>query len=306
MTINDTAMIKIMNATQTIADHISKQNDLMLWGAVISAISGFGIYAIVFYQPIRTKIDFAVHSYMILKKLTKLNSRNVIVMAHRESGLFGSMITMEDIIKIEKFMRKFANNGKGIDLILHTFGGELFASMRLALLIKNHADIHVYVPKYAWSGGSLATLASNNIHMGKLSTLSPVDAQLGNLLKSFSAKYWKSIVAQKGKKCNDDTIAMAELSSQILDEQKQFLEELLKDNPNVNKEKFFDLFLTGAVTHGKQITPQVLKDMGFNVSEISSSLYDELIESSKRNGVFAKEFKEKKHTDTSSNEEAKK
>ena len=291
--INETAIYKMMNATQQIADHISQQNDYMLWGSIVSAISGFAIYFIIFYQPVRMKLEFAFHSYLILKKLTKLNNRNVIVMAHRESGLFGSMITMEDIIKIEKFMRKFAKNGKGIDLIIHTFGGELFASMRLALLIKNHTDIHVYVPKYAWSGGSLATLASNDIHMGKLATLSPVDAQLGNLLKMFSAKYWKKVVEQKGKKSNDDTIAMSELSTQILEEQKQFLDELLKDNPEIKREQFLDLFLTGSVTHGKQVTPKVLRELGFKVSDISSTLYDELIESSKRSGVFAKENKEK-------------
>lgn len=293
MALSDEVVTKLINSTNSMAEHMSKQTDTYLWVSIIGVVSGFAIYFFVFYVPLRTHLEFAVKTRSVLRKIVKINQHNVLVMAHRESGLFGSMITMEDIIKIEKLMRKFSKNGKGLDFIMHTFGGELFASMRLALLIKNHPNIHVFIPKYAWSGGSLATLASNDIHMGKLATLSPVDAQLGNLLKMFSAKYWRKVVDQKGKKSNDDTLAMAELSTQILEEQEQFLDELLKDNPNIKREEFIKLFLRGNVTHGKQITPEVLKQLGFNISIITNELYDELIESSKRSGVFGLEWKEK-------------
>jgi ClpP class serine protease len=67
-----------------------------------------------------------------------------------------------------------------IDLIVHTPGGLALAANQIAHALKRHrAKVTVFVPHYAMSGGTLVSLAADEIVMDPNAVLGPVDPQLG-------------------------------------------------------------------------------------------------------------------------------
>lgn len=69
---------------------------------------------------------------------------------------------------------------KGLTLVLHTPGGSPSAAETLvSYLWSKFASIEVIVPAYAMSAGTMISLASNEIIMGRQSQLGPIDPQLG-------------------------------------------------------------------------------------------------------------------------------
>lgn len=73
-------------------------------------------------------------------------------------------------------------HGKGLDLVLHTPGGEIAATESIIDYLHNMYDeIRVIVPQLAMSGGTMIACSAGSIVMGKQSSLGPIDPQLGNL-----------------------------------------------------------------------------------------------------------------------------
>ena len=72
---------------------------------------------------------------------------------------------------------------KGLDLVLHTPGGEIAATEHLVEYLKDcfNNDIRVIVPQIAMSAGTMIALASKEILMGNYSNLGPIDPQLNGL-----------------------------------------------------------------------------------------------------------------------------
>lgn len=72
---------------------------------------------------------------------------------------------------------------KGLDLVLHTPGGDIAATESLVdyLYSMFGKDIRVIVPQISMSAGTMIALASKEIMMGKHSNLGPIDPQMGGL-----------------------------------------------------------------------------------------------------------------------------
>ena len=70
---------------------------------------------------------------------------------------------------------------KGLDLILHTPGGDIAATESIVdyLYGKFSGDIRCIVPQMAMSGGTMIACSSREIWMGKHSSLGPIDPQFG-------------------------------------------------------------------------------------------------------------------------------
>lgn len=70
---------------------------------------------------------------------------------------------------------------KGLDLILHTPGGETAATESLVDYLRTMfgTNIRAIVPQLAMSGGTMIACACKEIIMGKQSSLGPIDPQLG-------------------------------------------------------------------------------------------------------------------------------
>lgn len=75
------------------------------------------------------------------------------------------------------------DRSKGLDLILHTPGGDIAATESLVdyLYAMFDKDIRVIVPQISMSAGTMIALSSKEIMMGKHSNLGPIDPQMGGL-----------------------------------------------------------------------------------------------------------------------------
>lgn len=72
---------------------------------------------------------------------------------------------------------------KGLDLILHTPGGDTAATESIVdyLWQKFSGNVRCFVPQMAMSAGTMIACSCKEIWMGKQSSLGPVDPQFGNI-----------------------------------------------------------------------------------------------------------------------------
>lgn len=75
------------------------------------------------------------------------------------------------------------DRSKGLDLVLHTPGGDTAATESLVDYLRTMfgTDIRAIVPQIAMSGGTMIACACKSIVMGKQSSLGPVDPQFGGI-----------------------------------------------------------------------------------------------------------------------------
>src|SRR5439155_11818059 len=75
------------------------------------------------------------------------------------------------------------DRSKGLDLILHTPGGEMTATESLVDYLRAMfgTNIRALIPQLALSAGTMIACASKEIVMGKESSIGPIDPQLAGL-----------------------------------------------------------------------------------------------------------------------------
>lgn len=75
------------------------------------------------------------------------------------------------------------DRSKGLDLILHTPGGDMAATESLVEYLRSmfDGDIRAIVPQLAMSGGTIIALSCRKIIMGKGSSIGPIDPQYGSI-----------------------------------------------------------------------------------------------------------------------------
>jgi hypothetical protein len=95
---------------------------------------------------------------------------------------------------------------KGLDLFLHTPGGDLAATESLVDYLQKMfgADVRAVIPQVAMSAGTMLALSCKEVLMGKHSSIGPIDPQVGpglsahGVIEEFEA-------AKKETKANPDT-----------------------------------------------------------------------------------------------------
>lgn len=198
----------------------------------------------------------------------------VLTMIHRKEAIsmlgvpVYQFIDVEDAEEILRGIR--GSKDKPIDLILHTPGGQLHASIQIARALKNHKSrTRVFVPHYSMSGGTIIALAADEIIMDKEASLGPIDPQVGDLLRGmFPAPTWLHVVRKKGNEADDATIAMGDISEKALNFTKDVVNELLDDRfeDKVKQEQVVEKLVGGEMIHASMITAEDAKELGLQVS----------------------------------------
>jgi len=121
----------------------------------------------------------------LIGRLERQRGSRVILLVHRQESmsLLGfPVFRYLDIHDSEEVLRaiQMTDSNVPIDLILHTPGGLVLAALQIARALSDHkAKVTVFVPHYAMSGGTLISLAADEIVMCRHSVLGPVDPQIG-------------------------------------------------------------------------------------------------------------------------------
>lgn len=120
-----------------------------------------------------------------IANLNKLTGRNVICYYsgflsnhnHPDVGINDTDVSgfMTAIHKLD--------HSKGLDLIMHTPGGEVTATEAIGNYLREvfNGDIRIIIPQLAMSGGTMLSCIGKEIIMGKHSNIGPVDPQFGGI-----------------------------------------------------------------------------------------------------------------------------
>jgi hypothetical protein len=144
-----------------------------------------------------TTLDLTRHKY--IEEMTAVTGRNTIVYysgwLQKNQPVMGDTFVVNDSDK-NAFMAVIykLDRTKGLDLVLHTPGGDIAATESLVDYLRSMFgnDIRAVVPQLAMSAGTMIALACRQIVMGKHSSIGPIDPQIGGrpahaILEEFEA-----------------------------------------------------------------------------------------------------------------------
>lgn len=199
-------------------------------------------------------------------------------MIHRREAvsLFGmpvyQFIDEEDAEQILRWIRQYRDYP--LELILHTPGGQLHASIQIARALRKHPkNTRVIIPHYSMSGGTVIALAASEIVMDKDAVIGPIDPQIGDFLRgTFPAPSWIYAAETKKEKADDATLVMSDISRKALKLTRQVAKELLegKIQPGADGEdrldKVVEKLVSGEMIHSTPLSASEAKNIGLPVN----------------------------------------
>jgi hypothetical protein len=204
------------------------------------------------------------------------------------SKILSASLGMSEEFGVEEAINKIkeATNCKNLILMINSPGGYVKSSYKMAMALRENFDkIKVFVPYEASSGGTLITLVGNEIIMGMMSSLSPIDPH-GDITSALSTKRgftmlmeWLKDVDENdipyplkalSQKLDPEELDGAFSSLKMMEEYAQEILELAK----YDKEKakiISKKLVNGFYTHGQIINSTKAKEIGLNiVSDVAS------------------------------------
>jgi ClpP class serine protease len=221
-------------------------------------------------QPVMTRRLLEYSRQRLISKIEHDRGSRVILMVHRQetmSFLGFPVFRYIDVDDSEEVIRAIHMTDRELplDLILHTPGGLVLASLQIAQAIKKHkGKVTVFVPHYAMSGGTLISLAASQIVMSEHAVLGPVDPQLG---KFPAASILKAVAKKPVAEVEDETLILADQAEKAIAQLRESVKELLQGTPTDGKvDELARLLSEGTWTHDYPITYERAKSLGLRVS----------------------------------------
>jgi len=240
-------------------------------------------------NPNTNAIDTVRRKY--LKLVSDITERNVIAYYSgwlQKSGSPDTAVNDKDKSGLMLAIHRL-DKEKGLDLILHTPGGDIAATESLVdyLYSMFGKDIRVIVPQISMSAGTMIALSSKEIIMGKHSNLGPIDPQMGGLacqavLDEFkhakkdikkaphSAPLWQVIISKYHP-------TFLRSCKQAIDWSEKMVAEWLKYNMCESKldlvPDIMDLFANHKKqkSHSRHISKKQCESVGLNISSLEDN-----------------------------------
>ena len=231
------------------------------------------IWLFFMFSAIQPVLQQQMLEAMRLRKISQLERNRksrVILLVHRQETMrfLGFPVARYiDINDSEEVLRaiQMTDVDVPLDLVLHTPGGLVLAALQIAKAVRGHkANVTVFVPHYAMSGGTLIALAADEIVMCEHSALGPIDPQLGDLP---AASLLKVVEEKPVAKIDDHTLIMADIGRKAITQVKRAASELLTRRlPAEQAKALAEKLATGIWTHDYPIWASTAKSLGLPVS----------------------------------------
>lgn len=221
-------------------------------------------------QPVITKRLLEYSRQRMISKIERDRGSRVILLVHRQETmnfLGFPIFRYIDIDDSEEVIRAIhmTDREMPLDIILHTPGGLVLASLQIAQAIKKHkGKVTAFVPHYAMSGGTLISLAASEIVMSEHAVLGPVDPQIG---KFPAVSILKAVAKKPVAEIEDETLILADQAEKAIAQLRESVTELLQNTPSNGKvDDLARLLSEGTWTHDYPITYERAKALGLPVS----------------------------------------
>ena len=238
-----------------------------------------------------------------LKELSNLTERNVIIYysgwLQKPDPRLSAIFSINDNDK-NAFMTTIhdLDRSKGLDLVLHTPGGDGAATESLVDYLRRMFgnDIRAIVPQLALSAGTMIALSCKSIVMGKQSSLGPIDPQIRGMpahgvIEEFNQAFkeitedpkkipiWQATIAafppafigecQKAIRWSEEMVKEWLQSGMFEDEIKHGNQQVVNQTIDIILKEFGDHALTKS--HARHISLQKCKDMGLRIETMEDN-----------------------------------
>src|SRR4030081_76159 len=172
--------------------------DIFWWFFVLSAL-----------QPVLKQRFLEASRQRLIARIERQRKSRVILLVHRQeqmSILGFPVFRYIDVNDSEEVLRAIhlTDANVPLDIVLHTPGGLVLASLQIARAIHKHrGKVTAFVPHHAMSGGTLIALAATEIVMSEYAVIGPVDPQLGQYP---GASILKAVAKKPVEKVADKTL----------------------------------------------------------------------------------------------------
>jgi ClpP class serine protease len=250
----------------------------MLAAVDVSIILALAFFAF-FLIPVIGQQILAARRSLALASVQRARGTRVIAMIHRQEsiGFLGvPLFRFIDIDDSEAVLRaiRLTPDETPIDLILHTPGGLVLASEQIAYALRDHpAKVSVLVPHYAMSGGTLISLAADEIRMDAAAVLGPVDPQLGDMP---AASLVRVTEKKPVERIDDRTLVMADVAEKAIRHIKEVVRNLVSARLDQAKaDTLAEELAGGHYTHDDPITVDEARALGLPVEVgLPKEIYD--------------------------------
>lgn len=222
-----------------------------------------------------------------LKKIENISGRNVIAYY---SGWLKNNGKDASIVETDKnaFMNAIyqMDRSKGLDLILHTPGGDIAVTESIVSYLKSifGHNVRAIIPQLSMSAGTLIAMSCKEIVMGKQSSLGPIDPQINGIacqmvIDEFyqaanevkqnpaSLGLWQTIISKYSPTyltvCKDAVKWSDELAT-------AWLKEV---DPNINIDKIKDVFINHkhSYSHSRHFSSEDCKKAGLKIKDLEDN-----------------------------------
>lgn len=245
------------------------------------------------WSEILTEIDQSANAVVILdkkreeylNKISSITGRNVI--AYYSGWLKKPDAPHVSIDEQDKnaFMTTVykLNKEQGLDLILHTPGGDIAATESIVTYLKNifKGDVRAFIPQISMSAGTMIAMSCKEIIMGEQSSLGPIDPQMGGIacqavIDEFKRAVdevsknpaalglWQTIISKYHPTFLTACENAVEWSAKLAE---QWLSEV---NPSIDFDKIKNVFLNhnNSYSHSRHLSKHDCKDAGLKIIDL--------------------------------------
>ena len=178
------------------------------------------------------------------------------------------------------------DRAKGLDLILHTPGGDIAATESIVTYLKSifENDIRAFIPQISMSAGTMIAMSCKEIIMGNQSSLGPIDPQIGGIacqavIDEFNRAVdevsknpaalglWQTIISKYHPTFLTDCENAVAWSAELADQW------LRKVNQNIDFDKIKNVFLNhnNSYSHSRHLSKQDCKNAVLNVTDLEAN-----------------------------------
>lgn len=221
-------------------------------------------------QPMLQRRALEVLRSRKIAQIEKRRGSRVILLVHRQEtmSLLGfPLVRYIDINDAEEVLRaiQLTDDDVPIDIVLHTPGGLVLAALQIGRALKQHkAKVTVFVPHHAMSGGTLISLAADEIVMSRHSVLGPIDPQLSQMP---AASIIKVVEEKPVAEVDDQTLILADIGRKALAQVKSAAAALLRRHMDPEKaQAVASILAEGRWTHDYPISADEAQALGLSVA----------------------------------------